>query len=123
MQFVQQVRASLDSVLDEAGLPWKQNGPDPSGTAILYCGDVDQYLERFPALAGRGWASHVSCVDLIVKGSDVAVVSVTVEGEELGDLLRRAGVPTHAAEVEAALAEQPSTALPTIRRALLSLYR
>lgn len=122
MRFDQQVRASLDSVLADAGLPWNQTGPDASGAALLYCGPAEAYLERFPALAGSGWIGRVSCVDLIVSGRDDEVSSVTVEGEALAVLLRRVGAAIQAAEVEAALAQRPASALPIIRRALLALY-
>lgn len=121
--FAEQVRAALDAVLADAGLPWNQTGPDAAGSAVLYCGDVNPYLERFADLAAQGWVGQVRCVDLIVRGSDDRIASVTVEGEELPDLLRRVGAPERAVEVEAALAEQPSSALPIIRNALQAHYR
>lgn len=124
VQFVQQVRSSLDEVLADAGLPWNQTGPDASGVAVLYCGPVTPYLERFPELGGIRWVGHVSCVDVIVRGGDMALASVTIEGEDLADVLRRTGASAHAVEVEAALLNgSPSVALATIREGMLALYR
>lgn len=124
VQFVEQLRSSLDEVLADAGLPWNQTGPDASGVAVLYCGPVAPYLERFPELAGAGWVGYVSCVDVIVRGGDGAVSSVTIEGEDLADILRRKGALARAVEVEAALANtSPSGALATIRDAMRALYR
>ena len=126
MTFEDEVREALDDVLTAAGLPWNQTGPGDHGRgfAVLFCGPAGAYLDRFPHLGGDGWMGHASCVDLIVRGGPDGVASVTVEGEDLSDVLRRATLPDLAAELQAAIDRRgpPSTTLPIAREAALLLF-
>lgn len=88
--------------------------------AVTFCADAELYLHDFGGLAGHGWVGHTSCVDLIVRGSDARVTSVTIEGEDLGIVLERAGHSQLAADWRQREAEG---GLPLLTQAIEALYR
>ena len=77
-----------------------------------------------PALAGEGWAGHVSCVDVRVNGSVAGIRGVTVEGEPLVELLQRTGHEDVASSVDRSLRDDDlSGQLENLRRALTYLWQ
>jgi hypothetical protein len=91
--FKEDVRAALDELMADAGLPWNSyESPSEHEQYVMYCGDAAGYLAKFPKLGGSGWVGSVTCVDVYVRGADNRINCVDVEGEPLAKVLRRAGL-------------------------------
>jgi hypothetical protein len=101
--------------------PWSESG--------TYCTGAADYVRRYPDLAAGREDSYYgghpqACLDIVLEGTvDGGVTSITVEFEDLADLLRSLDRTEDAAAVEQALASREAeTGLTLIATVLRRLY-